>query len=146
MPNPLRRVVKAIPFAGDIFTAVSELANPNEPNIGQRLVNAGVVAGGGMATSAATFGADFIPQMVDLVTEFTGEVGPQKLRDLQGCAPALNVDRHLQDIAQRAGQAKATDWYKGQMQQALRRCQSAFTPDENMRLQRGAATLMMPKF
>lgn len=114
-----------MPFVGDAFSVAAELFNPEEADLGQRVRNAAIVGGGGVAASALTAGVDAIPQIVDLVTEFTGKVGPQQIRDIQGCAPALNVERHLRDLSRRVGTGKATEFYKGQMQAALKQCQSA---------------------
>lgn len=129
---PIRRIAgqigRGLPLVGDAFAVGAELFNPQEPSLKQRVQNAVIVGGGGLAATAATGGLDVIPQIIDLVTEFSGPVGPQQLRDIQGCAPALNVERHLRDLAGRAGQGKATEFYKGQMQAALRKCQAVAEP------------------
>jgi hypothetical protein len=131
MPVPKRvagQIFQKVPLIGDALAVGAELFNPKEPSLRQRAQNAAIVGGGGLAASAATGGLDAIPQIIDLVTEFTGPVGPQQLRDLQGCAPALNVERHLRDLASRIGRGKATDFYKGQMQAALKQCQATAEP------------------
>jgi hypothetical protein len=119
------QVFRGVPLVGDAFAVGAELFNPAEPDLGQRARNAVVVGGGGLAASALTGGVDAIPQVIDLITEFSGPVGTQQIKDIQGCAPALNVERHLRDLASRIGRGKATDFYKGQMQAALKQCHSA---------------------
>jgi hypothetical protein len=129
-PQPLIRFAKAVPFLGDALAVGAELINPREPRIGQRVVNAAVVGGGGMATSAVTAGLDAIPQFVQLANEYTGgPVGPQKLRQLQSCAPALNAEEHLRELSTRAASGQGSGFYGTRFAGSLGACGKAFTPN-----------------
>ena len=71
-PKPIRiagKILGAIPFAGDAAVGAAELYNPDEPRAAQRLLNALIVGGGGAAASAATFGADAIPQIAGMFAD-----------------------------------------------------------------------------
>lgn len=108
--NPLfQRLLKALPYAGDIGAGILELTNSKEPDRIQRLKNAAVVAGGGALASSATFGMDFIPQVLDAIgsyaadREATGEVEfvdpPYGLHQLIKAAPAFNPENYLRNLA-----------------------------------------------
>ena len=76
--------LKALPVVGDVIAVASELANP-ETSPAQRVVNAGIVGGGGLVVSAATGGLDFIPQAVDFVNDLTGgPKGTEKIKATPG--------------------------------------------------------------
>lgn len=129
-PKPLIRFAKAVPFLGDALAIGAELANPQEPSIAQRVINAAVVGGGGMATSAITGGLDAIPQFVQLASEYTGgPKGPEKLRQLQSCAPALNAEEHFRELSTRAGSGRGSGFYATRFAGSLGACGKAFTPD-----------------
>ena len=129
-PKPLIRFARAVPFLGDALAVGAELVNPQEPSIPQRVLNAAVVGGGGMATSAVTAGLDAIPQFVQLANEYTGgPVGPQKLRQMQACAPALNAEEHLRELSTRAGSGRGSGFYANRFAGSLGACGKAFTPD-----------------
>lgn len=128
-PKPLIRFAKAVPFLGDAFAAASELVNPQERSIPQRIINAAVVGGGGAATSAATLGLDAVPQFVQLANEYTGgPVGPEKLRQMQACAPALNAEEHLREISTQVASRRGTGFYANRFAGSLGACGKAFTP------------------
>jgi hypothetical protein len=108
--NPLvQRLLKALPYAGDVTAGLLELANQDEPDEIQRLKNAAVVGGGGALASTATFGMDFIPQVLEAVgnyaadREATGEVefvDPYPgLHQLIKAAPAFNPENYLRNLA-----------------------------------------------
>ena len=104
-----RALMKSIPFLGDAYAAGLELFNPNESDPIQKLKNAAVVGGGGGLVSYATFGADFIPQVLDAIgsyaadREATGEVefvDPYPgLHQLIKAAPAFNPENYLRNLA-----------------------------------------------
>lgn len=129
-PKPLIRFAKAVPFLGDALAVGAELANPQEPDLIQRAINAAVVGGGGMATSAVTGGLDAVPQFVQLANEYTGgAIGPQKLRQMQACAPALNAEEHLRELSTRAGSGRGSGFYANRFAGSLASCGKAFTPE-----------------
>ena len=108
--SPLfQRVLKALPYAGDLFAAGVELVNQDEPDEIQRLKNAAVVGGGGALASTASLGMDFIPQVLEAVGKYaaereaTGEiefVDPYPgLHQLIKAAPAFNPENYLRNLA-----------------------------------------------
>lgn len=102
-----KKLVKAIPFAGDIYATGYELFNEREPNPVQRAVNALIVGGGGAAASAGSGGLDAVPAFIELskyLTEganarYGTSLGPKNLQQLQGCSPALNVEHYLRSAS-----------------------------------------------
>jgi hypothetical protein len=129
IPRPVARFAKAIPFLGDALAVGAELTNPAVRSPIQRGINAAVVGGGGMATSAVTGGLDAVPQLVQLVNEYTGgPVGPEKLRQLQACAPALNAEEHLRELSTRAGSGAGSGFYANRFAGSLAACGKGFTP------------------
>lgn len=128
-PKPLVRFAKAVPFLGDALAIGAELVNPQERSIPQRVINAAVVGGGGMATSAVTGGLDAIPQFVQLANEYMGGPrGPEKLKQMQACAPALNAEEHLRELSTRAGSGVGSGFYASRFAGSLGACGRAFTP------------------
>ena len=128
-PKPLIRFAKAVPFLGDALAVGAELVNPQEPSIPQRVINAAVVGGGGAATSAATLGLDAVPQFVQLANEYMGGPrGPEKLRQMQACAPALNAEEHLRELSTQVGSGRGSGFYANRFAGSLGACGKAFTP------------------
>ena len=114
MGNPIRlagqpgkKLMKAIPFAGDIYATGLELFNKEEPNPIQRALNAVIVGGGGAAASFASAGLDAVPAFIELSehlmkganTRYDTPLGPKNLQQLQGCSPALNVEHYLRSAS-----------------------------------------------
>ena len=113
---PVKKLLQAIPFAGDIVIGATELIPQDavpidaikplfspEPDAGQRLRNAISVGGGGFGASALTGGLDAVPAIAE-ITGVAGEAigapkGPQALNDLVGCSPALNVEHYLRSAS-----------------------------------------------
>jgi len=121
---------KALPVVGDIINVASELANP-EASPAQRIVNAGVVGGGGLLASAATGGLDFIPQAVDFVNDLQGgPKGPQKLREMQACATVANPDKHLRALATKLGPDKYNNFYETDFVRAADQCGESIIPSQ----------------
>lgn len=119
---------KALPVVGDIINVASELANP-EASPAQRIVNAGVVGGGGLLVSAATGGLDFIPQAVDFVNDLQGgPKGPQKLREMQACATVANPDKHLRALSTKLGPDQYNNFYETDFVRAADQCGQSMIP------------------
>ena len=122
--------LKALPVVGDVIAVASELANP-EASPAQRVVNAGIVGGGGLFASAATGGLDFIPQAVDFVNDLTGgPKGPEKLRQLQACATITNPDKHLRALSTKLGPDKYNNFYGTDFARAAEQCGQAGIPPQ----------------
>lgn len=104
-----RALMKSVPFLGDGVAALYEVFNPNESDRIQKLKNAAVIGLGGGLVSYATFGADFIPQVLDAIgsyaadREATGEMEfvdpPYGLHQLIKAAPAFNPENYLRNLA-----------------------------------------------
>lgn len=128
--NPLGRfmsgAVRAVPVVGDFMGAAAELVNPEEPSMVQRAKNALVVGGAGLGVSAATGGLDAVPQIVDLVTEYTGIKGPAKLQQMQRCARMANPDQHLREVAY--SEKGGTGYWKGNFTQDVAACEKFMRP------------------
>ena len=82
-------------FAGDIYGAAMELTDPNEPNLGQRIKNAGLVTTGELGASVATGGLDFIPDLAEFATAMGFEAPAGPLRKFQKSAPLFNPEHYL---------------------------------------------------
>ena len=122
--------LKALPVVGDVIAVASELANP-EASPAQRVVNAGIVGGGGLFASAATGGLDFIPQAVDFVNDLTGgPKGPEKLRQLQACATVTNPDKHLRALSTKLGPDNYNNFYGTDFARAAEQCGQAGIPPQ----------------
>ena len=122
--------LRALPIVGDVIAITSELANPQASPV-QRVVNAGIVGGGGLATSAATGGLDFIPQAVDFINDLQGgPKGPQKLREMQACATAANPDKHLRALATKLGPDKYNNFYGTDFARAVEQCGRSGIPSQ----------------
>ena len=106
IPKPVQRAVKAIPFLGDAANVGMELLNENEPDLGQRALNSGVVGGGGALASIATMGTDFIPAMM----QFVGTLAPYEkdtfMGDLRDIGETMNPETYLREAAYRIGQGR----------------------------------------
>ena len=100
-PGLLRRFASKLPFIGDVYTIVSELTDPDEPSLEQRVRNAVIVGGGGLAASALTAGADAVPA----VLQAFGNVGkdqnlpPTPINPVFEIAPLLNVENYLREYS-----------------------------------------------
>ena len=97
----LRRIASKLPLVGDVYTIVSELTDPDEPSLEQRVRNAVIVGGGGLAASALTAGADAVPA----VLQAFGNVGkdqnlpPTPINPVFEIAPLLNVENYLREYS-----------------------------------------------
>ena len=118
--------IKAIPVIGDFYGAAAELLNRSEPSLKQRAKNALVVGGAGLGVSAVTGGLDAVPQIVDLVTEYTGIKGPAKLQQMQRCARMANPDQHLREVAY--SEKGGTGYWKGNFTQDVAACEKFMRP------------------
>ena len=121
-----QKIVRAIPGLGDFLGAAAELVNPEEPNAAQRTANALIVGGGGLGVSAVTGGLDAVPQMIDLISEYTGIKGPEKLQQMQKCMRAVNPDRHLREVAYSA--KGGADYWAADFKRDLAACQPLMRP------------------
>ena len=122
--------LKALPIVGDVLNVASELANP-KASPAQRIVNAGVVGGGGLLVSGVTSGLDFIPQAVDFVNDLRGgPKGPQKLREMQACATVANPDKHLRALATKLGPDQYDNFYKTDFARAAQQCGQSMIPPQ----------------
>lgn len=122
--------LKALPVVGDVIAVASELANP-EASPAQRVVNAGIVGGGGLFASAATAGLDFIPQAVDFANDLTGgPKGPEKLRQMQACATVTNPDKHLRALSTKLGPDKYNNFYGTDFARAADQCGQSMIPPQ----------------
>ena len=121
---------RALPFVGDLIGAGLELSDPDaSPN--QRLVNAGITAGGGILSSIATGGLDLVPQVVDTVNQMIGgPKGPEKLRQMQACATVANPDRYLGALASRLGPDKYNQFYETEFPRAAQQCGQSMIPSQ----------------
>lgn len=117
-PTVLKKILNATPFLGDAYVVGSELFNPDEPDPLQRIRNAVIVGGGGLAASALTGGLDAIPQGLELLG-IAGQAfedrgwdvpDPPVLHDLVKAAPAFNVEHFLRKFAY-GGNHPPTDAY-----------------------------------
>jgi hypothetical protein len=66
IPRPVQKVVKAVPFLGDVINVGGAFLDPKE-NLRKNALDALLVGGGGALTSAATAGIDAIPALANLV-------------------------------------------------------------------------------
>ncbi len=78
------RLLRSLPFVGDIVGAGLELMDPSEA-IDKNIKDALIIGGGGLLTSAATGGLDAIPSLanfaVDAAAMVTGNKALEKLGD-----------------------------------------------------------------
>jgi hypothetical protein len=128
-------LLHAVPLAGDALVGISELINPNEPDVGQRAINSLVIGGGGAAASMAVAGLDVVPAIAEGM--FQGRpTGPEKLQQLQKCAPALNVENHLRNLSYSAGEIigksnpSERDITRQLISEAAKQCGAFVTPGE----------------
>lgn len=66
IPRPVQKVVKAVPFLGDVINVGGAFLDPKE-NLRKNALDALLVGGGGALTSAATAGIDAVPALANLV-------------------------------------------------------------------------------
>lgn len=122
--------LKALPIIGDAIAVTTELVNP-KASPAQRVVNAGIVGGGGLVVSAATGGLDFIPQAVDFYNDLTGgPKGPEKLRQMQACATMANPDKHLRALSTKLGPDKYDNFYGTDFVRAAEQCGQSMVPSQ----------------
>ena len=163
--NVLKRIIRGLPFVGDAIVFGVELANPDEADPMQRVRNAVVVGGGGLAASALTGGYDFVPVLAEIAGDAiqnhedkTGENFPEVpvATDLLKAAPAYNVEHHLRKISyggihpesdavlrKAYGQAPLTDAEKQKEYQEYQNRRNNLRKSQDlMRPQ----TLIMPRF
>ena len=100
--------MKAIPFLSDAYGVALELTNPNEPNMGQRIKNAGIVGLGEIGASALTGGLDFVPDAFEIATELGIETDDPVIDRLQKISPLLNPEHYLRKLSY-GGPHEATD-------------------------------------
>jgi len=100
--------MKAIPYLGDAFGVGLELTNPDEPNMGQRMKNAGIVGLGEVGASVLTGGLDFVPDVFEIATQAGIETGDPVIDRLQKISPLLNPEHYLRKLSY-GGPHKATD-------------------------------------
>ena len=100
--------MKAIPYLGDAFGVGLELTNPDEPNMGQRMKNAGIVGLGEVGASVLTGGLDFVPDVFEIATQSGIETGDPVIDRLQKISPLLNPEHYLRKLSY-GGPHKATD-------------------------------------
>lgn len=106
------KVLKALPYVGDIITAGSELVAPAypEPSLKQRAINAAVVGVGGGLASGATGGLDAVPALLPL---FMGDTA------LGRAAPAADPYFRLLNTANRIGKGKPNPQAVADIEKAL---------------------------
>ena len=104
------KFMKALPFIGDAIGVAQELTNPHEPDIGQRMMNAGIVGLGEIGASWATGGLDFIPDVAELATALNIKATDPVLRRLQEGAPLANPEHYLRLLSY-GGDHEATKAY-----------------------------------
>jgi hypothetical protein len=102
------RLLRALPFIGDAIVAISEAADvEGEPNPFQRMLNAGVIAGGGALVSAGTVGMDMIPQVAEYMGTYATDRENEGYNvpdwpigtEFTKIAPLLNADNYLRLLA-----------------------------------------------
>jgi len=110
MPNfrVAGKFMKAIPYLGDAFGVGLELINPDEPNMGQRMKNAGIVGLGEVGASVLTGGLDFVPDVFEIATELGVETDDPVIDRLQKISPLLNPEHYLRKLSY-GGPHEATD-------------------------------------
>ena len=102
------KFAKAVPFLSDAYGVALELINPNEPNMGQRMKNAGIVGLGEVGASVLTGGLDFVPDAFELATELGVETDDPVIDRLQKISPLLNPEHYLRKLSY-GGPHEATD-------------------------------------
>lgn len=95
-------LTKFIPFLGDLYQGYVEVTNPTEPKLGQRLLNAAVVGGGGALASAATGGIDQYIAIPDIIGTVGKGLGLPENPDYDKAA-AANVEHYLREAAYHLG-------------------------------------------
>ena len=87
--------MKAIPYIGDAFGVVQELTDPYESDLGQRMMNAGIVGLGEVGASVLTGGYDAVPDALELATAFGYEADDPIINRLQKIAPLIQPEHYL---------------------------------------------------
>lgn len=95
-------LTKFIPLAGDLYQGYVELTNPTEPRLGQRVLNAAVVGGGGALASAATGGIDQYLAIPDIAGTVGESLDLAENPDYDKAA-ALNIEHYLREAAYKLG-------------------------------------------
>jgi hypothetical protein len=95
-------LTKFIPLAGDLYQGYVELTNPTEPRLGQRVLNAAVVGGGGALASTGTAGIDQYLAIPDIIGTVAEGVGADPNPDYDRAA-ALNIEHYLREAAYKLG-------------------------------------------
>lgn len=93
------KFMKALPFLGDATGVVMELTDPNEPDLGQRMMNAGVVGLGEVGASVLTGGADLVPDLFEIATELGVKTDEPVIDRLQKISPLLNPEHYLRILS-----------------------------------------------
>tara|TARA_R100000005_G_C4955623_1_gene174287 strand:- start:144 stop:617 length:474 start_codon:yes stop_codon:yes gene_type:complete len=95
------KIIKAVPYVGDVVNFGGELMNPNEPDPRQKVSNALSVGLGGAMASTATGGLDFIPAVLQVLGELGEEYGYPKtpLDPVFQAAPAFNPENYLREAS-----------------------------------------------
>ena len=87
--------MKFLPYAPDAIGVVQELTNPNEPDLGQKMMNAGIVGlGEGYATYALR-GLDLVPDALEIATALGYEADDPVINRLQKIAPLIQPEHYL---------------------------------------------------
>ena len=93
------KFMKSLPFLGDAAGVAMELTDPNEPDMGQRMMNAGVVGLGEIGASALSGGLDFVPDVLELGTALGIEAGDPIINRLQKISPLINPEHYLRMLS-----------------------------------------------
>lgn len=110
-------LTKFIPLLGDLYQGYVELTNPTEPKLGQKLLNAAVIGGGGALASAATGGIDQYLAFPDIIGTAGKGLGLPENPDYDKAA-AANVEHYLREAAYHLGgmgEAVGLPYLTGQM-------------------------------
>jgi len=96
------RLLRSLPFVGDIVGAGLELMDPSEA-IDKNIKDALIIGGGGLLTSAATGGLDAIPSLanfaVDAAAMVTGNKDLQKLGEKLDYVDPVSYMQYMSDAA-----------------------------------------------
>jgi|TARA_R100000081_G_scaffold83438_1_gene51494 hypothetical protein len=89
------KFMKSIPYIGDAIGVVQELTNPYESDLGQKMMNAGIVGLGEVGASVLTGGLDAVPDALELATALGYEADDPIINRLQKIAPLIQPEHYL---------------------------------------------------
>ena len=89
------KFMKSIPYIGDAIGVVQELTNPHESDLGQKMMNAGIVGLGEVGASVLTGGLDFVPDALEIATALGYEADDPVINRLQKIAPLIQPEHYL---------------------------------------------------